>query len=94
MNYQIRDGIVLIEICDRHFLVSTTALRGICPYIVQINDSGAYIWNQLNAGSSITDIKKGIHENYEISMNADIDNYVDQFINELINANYLMECNK
>lgn len=46
-QYKIQPGIVLVQVCGEQMLVATRAARGKCPYVKQLNATGAYFWTLL-----------------------------------------------
>lgn len=46
-QYRIRPGVVLSSVCGEFMLVATRKARGLCPYVKQINATGAYYWELL-----------------------------------------------
>lgn len=48
-HYQIRPGVILVCVSGEYMLVATRPARGFCPYIKQLNPTGAYYWSLLEA---------------------------------------------
>ena len=46
-RYKIRPGVVLAQVCGENLLVATRPARGKCPYVRQLNSTGAYFWSLL-----------------------------------------------
>ena len=91
MKYKIRDGIVLINVCDEFFLVSGKSARQYCPYIAKISDSGALIWSLLSENKSIEEIEDEVALNYEIEKDSDLRSNIQEFLNDLNDRHYLMQ---
>ena len=45
--YKIRNGVVFVSICDEHLLVCSKEAREYCSYVMQINDSAAFIFREI-----------------------------------------------
>ena len=52
-TYRRRPGVELLEICGEHLLVAAGEARGLCPYVTQINDSGASLWKILDSSMGV-----------------------------------------
>lgn len=50
MNYKIREGIVMETLCGTSLLIATLEARKYCPYVMQLNEASAYIWQMLLMG--------------------------------------------
>ena len=51
--YKGRPGVVLTEIAGEYVLVAAKALKGECPYVMQLNETSAFLWRQLGSGMSL-----------------------------------------
>lgn len=49
-RYNIQPGVVLVEVCGEQMLVAARAARDKCPYVKQLNATGAYFWTLLEQG--------------------------------------------
>lgn len=49
-SYTIQPGIVLARVCGEALLVATREARGKCPYVKELNVTGAYFWTLLEQG--------------------------------------------
>ena len=79
-NYQIHKDIVLEKICGTWMLVALASAQKDVPYTRQINETGAFIWKQLNEGSDLSTIKERLRQEYPNAdpelINADVDSYI------------------
>jgi len=90
MRYKVKPGIILTNICDEHFLVSCKEARIDSPYITKINETAAYIWQQLCKGSTDIEILESIKNNYEIEKPDQIEKIIKQYIDLLIENNMIV----
>jgi hypothetical protein len=58
-----------------------------------INSTGLNIWKNCENGMSLPFILKGIHEHFEIPLGADLEKEVLSFLDSMINANFMSQCN-
>lgn len=80
MDYVIREGIVLEEICGRYLLISTLAARDKCTYVKTVEPIVAYYWSMMEEGLSIDEMTKTAAKQFpEIS-----DDVLRQDIQDLI----------
>ena len=49
-HYQIRPGVVQVCVCGEYMLIATRRARGFCPYVKQLNPTGAFYWSLLEEG--------------------------------------------
>lgn len=52
-QYQIRPGVVMAAVCGEYMLVATRRARGVCPYVKQLNPTGAFYWSLLEEGQDV-----------------------------------------
>ena len=67
MKYKLQEGIVKEVICGQTVLIATKEAREHCPYLTQLNDSSAYIWDLLELGRSTEEMLADIVRDYQIS---------------------------
>ena len=94
---KIQPGVVLTEIHGVYLLVADREARKYCPYIRQINDLGAMIWEEIRAGKSRDEMISRIRQEYEIPEGIDLGTDVDHFVNSLKENHYIIceaECNE
>lgn len=54
MKYTIQPGVILKNVMDEYFLISTGEAHGVCPDIRQLNPAGAQYWQMLEVGADKT----------------------------------------
>ena len=94
--YKTRRGIVLTEICGEYVLISAKALRGICPYLTQINESSAFIWKRLADGATLKELVSAVEDEYETRGIDETKAVIEDLIRDMLEMNYLesMEVNE
>ena len=46
-KYITRPGVVLTEICGSYMIISAKANLTLCPYLTEVNNTSAFLWNRL-----------------------------------------------
>lgn len=90
MYYKTRQGVVLTTVCGEHLLVAAKAAAAKCPYVTQINDSSAFLWERLTEGGDVDSLMKAVGEEYEIEDEGVIRSAIEAFINEMTGYGYLL----
>lgn len=88
MTYHITKGIVKVNVCDEHILVSTGEARNTLPYLKHLNEAGAYIWERLEKSMPVEEIAKAIVLDYGIA-EQDAEKALQGFLQVLCDAGYL-----
>ena len=89
-NHYLRKGVILIEICGVYLLIADQEARKHCPYIKQINETGAFIWRQIESDNSLDGIISGLQKEYELPDSTDIRSEVNAFIQSLNEVGYIV----
>lgn len=89
-RYKTRVGVVLTSVCGESLLVSARALRELCPFVTVINDSSAFLWNQLRNGAGIEDLERAVLAEYEIDDPAGVKAMIADFVRQMLALNYLV----
>lgn len=90
MNWRLRDGVVLTCVCEQFVLVGCSITRGKCPYMMQINDSAAFIWKEMDQGKTFEEIKQDLCKEYEVSDDTDIEEVIISFEKMLEENGYIV----
>ena len=90
MDWKMRDGIVLTSVCEQYYLVGCSVSSGKCPYVMGINESGAFIWKQMEQGKSIDEIKAAVLREYKISEETDVGEVITEFAGMLQEKGYII----
>lgn len=65
-SYKIQPGVVLTSVCGEHMLVATRLARGKCPYVKQLNSTGAFYWSLLEQGKDLEEMVAIASEAYGV----------------------------
>ena len=88
--YQGRPGVLLTHICGEYLLVATKEARNYCPYIKQLNKTGAYLWTILQTGKTISELEEAISERYSVSDKEAGRTAIQSFLYMLDESHYLL----
>lgn len=86
----IRPGVVLTEICGEHLLLAAKAAREHCPYMTQISESSAFLWDRLVDGASLEDLERAVIQEYEIENPAEAREEIQKFVDQMQQLGYLL----
>lgn len=90
-RYKTRPGVVLTTISDQYFLVAAKTVRDLCPYSSQINETAAFCWRILEDGADFDTLFACLSEEYEIDDSAAVKADLQELLDQLLKANYLIE---
>ena len=90
MDWQLREGVILTEVCDEYLLVGCSIVRGKCPYVLRVNDSAAFIWKEMEKGKTYEEIVEALKEEYEVTEDIDLREVVDEFTEVLKDNGYIV----
>lgn len=65
-RYQIRPGVVMAGVCGEYILVATRQARGLCPYVKQMNPTGAFYWSLLEEGQDVDTMIRSASQRYGV----------------------------
>ncbi len=88
-RYKTRPGVVLTAICGKQILVATKTARESCPYVTEINETSAFLWERLRGGADIDALMDAVNREYEVEDPALARNAVLSFIGQMLELNYL-----
>lgn len=87
--FRTRRGIILTEICGEYILVAARSLLGICPYLMQLNESSAFLWKQMLCGATMNDLLRKVEEEYETTESDGAALAVESFVRQMLDMKYL-----
>ncbi len=88
-RYKARSGIVLTSVCGEHLLVATKKRTDECPFMTTLNESGAFLWNQLVNGAAEEELFAAIAEEYEVEDPASLRKLIQGFLKQMRELHYL-----
>ncbi len=88
-RYKTRPGVVLTAICGKQILVATKTARESCPYVTEINETSAFLWERFRGGADIDALMDAVNREYEVEDPALARNAVLSFIGQMLELNYL-----
>lgn len=89
MNYKIRDGIILKNICDEWLLIAVGDAGEFCEYVRHINDTFAWYWKEIENCVPVEQIIIDASEEFDVSEDI-IKKDINDLIRQLIDMNYLI----
>ncbi len=88
---RIRNGIVLLEICDAYLLVSDRTARKYCRYVLEINDVAARIFRCIEEHRTFEQTADLIMEEYDINSRTDVEADIRKYVRQMKEYGYLTE---
>lgn len=88
-KWKTRPGIVLTCVCDEPMLVATAEARGLCPYVKQLNSTGAYYWSLLEKGLGLEEMASEASAAYGVPQERILPG-LEAYIKMLAEAGYLI----
>jgi hypothetical protein len=88
-GYKTRTGIILTEIAGEHVLVAAKSLLKECPYITQINESSAFLWEQMEQTTGLDDLVDLVTQEYELDDLEKTRLAIKDFIQKMIEMNLI-----
>lgn len=85
----IQPGIVFSAVCGEQLLIATRRARGKCPYVKQLNATGAYFWSLLEQGLELEDMIQTAARRYQVEPERIRPGLV-RFMEELAEHGYLL----
>lgn len=87
-NIQVRQGIVLLNVCDEYMLVATREARGEVPFVLHINEVSAFYWEQLEKNSDPKELAKAACIKYNMTPQKAIQ-AVQIFLQQMMKRGYV-----
>ena len=88
--YKTRPGVVLAEIAGEYVLVSAKALFEQCPYVTQINETSAFLWERLEGGATLETLLSAVAEEFELDDPEAARASILDFIHQMSELNFLI----
>ena len=90
MVYRRRKGVILAKICGEYLLVASREAREYCPYVNQVNETAALLWELLEKGAGMDELMKRLRERYEMPEDEAARRQVEDFLNILVKNGYVI----
>ena len=90
IRYKTRPGVVLTSICGEHVLVAAGMLRDLCPYVTELNETSAFLWERLRCGADLNGLMAALGEEYELDDPNTAKVAVEAFLRQMLELNYLL----
>ena len=90
MRYKTRPGVVLTSICGEYVLVAAKRNLPLCPYVTEINETSAFLWEHLISGATLEELESAVAEEYEIEDPAQAHDAILAFIEQMTELHYLL----
>ncbi len=90
-NLKLKEGAVLLHIHDVYLIVSDKEVRKTSPYIREINDTAAMIWQMLEQGYDTEEITDHMMKEYDIEERSFLEEDLRIYIREMKENGYLIE---
>ena len=89
-RYKTRPGVVLTSICGEHVLVAAKKIRDLCPYVTELNETSAFLWERLHDGADLDSLMVALGEEYELDDPNAAKAAVEAFLRQMLELNYLL----
>lgn len=84
-----RKGVLLTSIAGEYALIAAAHLRKEVPYVMTLNETGAFCWQLLTEGSDEDSLTKAILEEFEVEDENLVRNDVHALLTQLRERHYL-----
>lgn len=88
-EYKTRTGVVLTEIAGEYVLVAAKALLSECPYVTQLNETSAFLWRQLEHGTTLENMESAVAKEYEIENPEEARIAIEIYLKQMMELHYL-----
>ncbi len=87
--FKARPGVVLTEIAGEYVIIAVKALMDTCPYVMQINESSAFLWKRLESGADLDELVSAVSEEFELDDPDAAREAIREFVQQMADLNYL-----
>ena len=88
-RYKCRDGVVMTRVCGETLLVAARAIQDQCPYVTFLNDSSAFLWQQLKTGATAAELEEAVCREFDVDDPSAIRELIESFIQQMKEHHYL-----
>ena len=89
-KYITRPGVVLTEICGSYMIISAKANLTLCPYLTEVNNTSAFLWNRLRKGADEEELLSAVCEEFEVPDPEAARAAIRAFLDQMLEMNYLL----
>lgn len=89
-RYKTRPGVVLTSICGEHVLVAAKSVWELCPYVTELNETSAFLWEHLRGSADLDGLMTALNEEYELDDPTAARQAVEDFLRQMLELNYLL----
>ena len=89
-RYITRPGVVLTEICGSYMIISAKANLPLCPFLTEVNNTSAFLWNRLRNGADEDELLKAACEEFEVPEPEAARAAIRSFLDQMLEMNYLL----
>lgn len=89
-SYQANSGYVVRQVIDEYLLIPVKMQEQGDTQLAIMNETGKFLWEQMQGGCSVQDLLKAMTEEYQISENEALADILD-FISDLKERKLLLE---
>ena len=90
IRYKTRPGVVLTSVCGQPLLVAAKKLQDRCPYVTELNETSAFLWERLRCGADLNGLMAALGEEYELDDPNTAKVAVEAFLRQMLELNYLL----
>ena len=88
--YRTRPGVVQTSVCGEYLLVAAGEARRFCPYVSVINETSAFLWQQMLKGADRETLTEAVQREYEVQDPEMARREIDGFLNQMLELGYLL----
>lgn len=89
-EFLLQPGVTLLKIHGVCLLAADRTARKHCPFVRQVNEIGAFIWEQLEKGADRPAIMDLLRQEFDIPKDCDPEADLDAFLRSLEDNHYLI----
>lgn len=91
LRYHTLPGVVLTCVCGEYMLVSAKSVRDKVPYMVQLNESSAFLWKRLSEGADEPELEKAVMDEFEIEDIVQARSAIKGFLEQMLQNGLLLK---
>lgn len=88
-KYIVREGIALLHIQNTYLLAADSDARKTRRYVIELNETAAFIWGLIEKGKSFEEIITEICSLYEVDNSETVKDDLEQCVKQLEDSGYI-----